>query len=56
MDRFSQYLANLELGVDSALTKHVSLRAVVQDSYNSQPAAGRKANDLRLITGIAYRF
>lgn len=56
MDRFSQYLFNFELGVDSAITKQVSLRAVLQDNYNSQPARGRKGNDVRLITGIAYKF
>lgn len=56
VDRFSQYLFNFELGVDSAITKQVSLRAVLQDNYNSQPALGRKANDLRLITGVAYKF
>jgi len=56
VDRFSQYLFNFELGVDSAITKQVSLRAVLQDNYNSNPALGRKANDLRLITGVAYKF
>lgn len=56
VDRFSQYLFNFELGVDSAITKQVSLRAVLQDNYNSQPALGRKANDIRLITGVAYKF
>jgi len=56
VDRFSQYLFNFELGVDSAITKQVSLRAVLQDNYNSQPARGRKGNDVRLITGIAYKF
>jgi len=56
VDRFSQYLLNFELGVDSAITQQVSLRAVLQDNYNSQPARGRKANDVRLITGVAYKF
>lgn len=56
VDRFSQYLFNFELGVDSAITQQVSLRAVLQDNYNSQPARGRKANDIRLITGIGYKF
>lgn len=56
VDRFSQYLFNFELGVDSAITKQVSLRAVLQDNYNSQPARGRKANDIRLITGVGYKF
>jgi hypothetical protein len=29
---------------------------MVQDVYNSQPATGRKNNDLRLIAGTAYKF
>lgn len=56
VDRFSRYLFNFELGVDASITKQVSLRAVLQDNYNSQPAVGRKANDIRLITGVAYKF
>jgi hypothetical protein len=32
------------------------LRAVVQDYYNNIPATGRQQNDLRLITGLAFKF
>ncbi len=56
VDRFSRYLINFELGVDSSITEALSLRAVLQDNYNSIPAPGRKANDARLVTGIAYKF
>ena len=56
VDRFSQYLINFELGVSSAITARTSLRAVLQDTYNSQAAAGRKANDIRIVTGIGYKF
>lgn len=56
VDRFSKYLATCELGIDSLITKQVSLRAVLQDNYDSKPAPGRKANDIRLITGLGYKF
>ncbi|MFM8468586.1 MAG: YdiY family protein [Limisphaerales bacterium] len=56
VDRLSQYLLNVELGVDSAITQQISLRAALQDNYSSKPAAGRKANDIRLITGLGYKF
>jgi len=51
-----KYLLISEVGIDAAITKQMSLRAVFQDSYDSEPAAGREKNDIRLITGIAYKF
>lgn len=56
VDRFSKYLITFELGVDSAITSQISLRAVLQDNYDSIPATARKMNDIRLVTGIAYKF
>jgi len=51
-----KYLINAELGIDSAITPKLSLRVVLQDSYDSQPAAGREHNDIRLIAGLGYKF
>ena len=51
-----KYLLNAEVGIASDITKHMNLRVVLQDSYNSQPAAGREQNDLRLIAGVGYKF
>jgi putative salt-induced outer membrane protein YdiY len=57
IDRWSEnYLLNFEAGIDTAITKHWSLRVVFQDNYASEPAAGRKHNDLRLLAGTAYKF
>jgi putative salt-induced outer membrane protein YdiY len=50
------YLLIGEAGIDTAITKKLSLRAVFQDTYDSEPAAGRKNNDMRLITGLAYKL
>jgi putative salt-induced outer membrane protein YdiY len=55
-DWANNYLVNLEVGIDTAITKQLSLRVVFQDMYASQPAAGRKSNDLRLLAGVAYKF
>jgi putative salt-induced outer membrane protein YdiY len=55
-DWANNYLLNLEVGIDTAITKQLSLRVVFQDMYASQPAAGRKSNDLRLLAGVAYKF
>jgi putative salt-induced outer membrane protein YdiY len=57
VDRWSEdYLLNFEAGIDTAITKHWSLRVVFQDNYASEPAPGRKHNDLRLLAGTAYKF
>ena len=55
-DWANNYLLNLEVGIDTAITKQLSLRVVFQDMYASQPAEGRKSNDLRLLAGVAYKF
>ena len=52
----NKYLIVAELGIEAAITPKLSLRTVVQDSYDSQPASGREHNDIRLIAGIAYKF
>jgi len=58
VDKFSNYIVNAEAGIEADITqdKKLSLRAVVQDTFNSIPAAGRQKNDFKLITGIAYKF
>jgi putative salt-induced outer membrane protein YdiY len=57
IDRWSEnYLLNAEVGIDTAITKAWSLRVVFQDNYASEPAPGKKNNDLRLLAGTAYKF
>jgi putative salt-induced outer membrane protein YdiY len=57
VDHWSEnYLVNFEAGIDTAITKHWSLRVVFQDMYASDPAPGRKQNDIRLLAGTAYKF
>jgi putative salt-induced outer membrane protein YdiY len=51
-----KYIINAEIGIEAALTDKMSLRSVVTDVYNSEPAPGRKKNDVKLITGINYKF
>ena len=55
-DWAENYLVNFEAGIDTAITKHWSLRVVFQDQYASEPANGRKQNDIRLMAGTAYKF
>lgn len=53
---FSDYIINAEIGIDTSLTKKLSLRTFVQDTYDSTPAAGLKKNDVKLVAAIAYKF
>ena len=58
VDKFDNYIANAELGVEAGLNKseRLLLRTVLQDSYDSIPAPGRLKNDLKLIASVAYKF
>lgn len=56
VDRWHNYLIIFELGAEASLTEKLSLRGVLQDNYDNEPAPGRKCNDVKLITALAYKF
>jgi putative salt-induced outer membrane protein YdiY len=56
IDRFANYIVNFEAGVEAALSKKLALRSYIQDTYDNEPAQGRKKNDLKWITALAYKF
>ncbi len=56
VDKFSNYVLNSEIGVETDITKKLSLRVFAQDTYRSDPAPGRKQNDLKLVAGVGYKF
>ncbi|NNC90657.1 MAG: DUF481 domain-containing protein [Akkermansiaceae bacterium] len=45
-----------EIGLETVLTDRLSLKIYVEDKFEAQPAPGRKDNDLRVVTGISYKF
>ncbi len=53
---FQNYKINAEVGLETAMTKNLSLRVVGRDEYNNRPAPGRKHYDLSLVSAIAYKF
>jgi len=55
-DDLSDYVVNAEVGFETDITKRLGLRVVALDTYRSEPAPGREANDFKLITGISYKF
>ena len=55
-NKANNFLINAEAGVESALTEKLNLQLVLQDNYANIPAPGRKNNDLRLISALAFKF
>lgn len=56
VDKFNNYIFNFEAGVETALTKKLSLQVIFDDNYVNQPASGHQKNDAKLVSGIAYKF
>lgn len=56
LNRSENFIINAEVGVETSVTKELGLRVYLQDSFVNQPAAGYKNNDLRLISGVSYKF
>jgi putative salt-induced outer membrane protein YdiY len=56
VDDFNNFLLRGEIGVEVDMTERLSLRTYVQNFYDNQPAPGRKKNDVKLVSALAYRF
>jgi len=56
VDDFNNFIINAEVGAEASLTQNLSLRGVIQDTYDNEPAPDRKKNDLKLITSLVYKF
>ncbi|SRR6266511_1189227 len=56
VDDFNNSIINGELGLETQLTARFSLRLFAQDTYDNEPAPGRKKNDVKLVTQLAYKF
>jgi putative salt-induced outer membrane protein YdiY len=50
------FLINAEVGVETPLTKQLSLQTYLQDNYANVPAPGYKPNDLKLVSGLVLKF
>ena len=44
------------MGAEASISKKLSLQTYLDDSYANEPAAGRLKNDLKLVSGISYKF
>jgi putative salt-induced outer membrane protein YdiY len=56
VNKFDNFLVNAEIGAEAMFTKTLSLRITLLDNFVNEPAPGRKDNDVKLISGVAYKF
>ena len=45
-----------EAGIGASITKNLELSVVIQDNYVNLPAPGRKSNDVKIVSGVTYKF
>jgi putative salt-induced outer membrane protein len=50
------FIVNAEIGVETPLTKKISLQTFVDDNYVNHPAFGRKRNDVKVVSALAFKF
>ena len=56
LDRYQNYVVNFEVGIETTITKVLALKTYLDDTYQSQPAAGRYRNDVKIVTAASYKF
>ena len=63
-DWTGNYIINAEIGIETSISKSVSLRLVAQDHYDSDPGMKGSApdqyefdkNDFKIIAALTYTF
>ena len=56
INAFNNYVVNAETGIEAGITKKTSLQVYVEDNFVNEPAPGRQANDLKIVSGLKYKF
>lgn len=56
VDKLDNYVVNFEIGIEAAISKTLSLKTCLDDSYANRPAADHLKNDAKIIAGVAYKF
>jgi putative salt-induced outer membrane protein len=56
IDNFDNYVINFEAGIETVITKTFGLKVYLNDTYQKEPAAGRQKNDMKLVSGVFYKF
>jgi putative salt-induced outer membrane protein YdiY len=53
---FNNFVVNAEVGLEAAVYKKISLQVYLQDNFVNEPAPERQQNDLRIVSGLKYKF
>jgi putative salt-induced outer membrane protein YdiY len=53
---FNNFVMNAEVGLEAAVFKKISLQVCLQDNFINEPAPGRQQNDLKIVSGLKYKF
>jgi putative salt-induced outer membrane protein YdiY len=56
INAFNNFVVNAELGIEAGISKKISLQACLQDNFVNEPAPGRQQNDLKIVSGLKYKF
>ena len=56
VDDFNNFIVNAEIGIETALSKKLSLQTFVVDNFINEPASGRLQNDVKIVSGLKYKF
>ncbi len=56
VDKLDNYIVNFEVGIETTITKTISLKTCLDDSYANRPAADHLKNDMKIVAGVAYKF
>jgi len=56
INAFNNYVVNAEVGLEAGISKKISLQACLQDNFVNEPAPGRQQNDLKIVSGLKYKF
>lgn len=56
VDDWENFIINAEIGIETAITKSLSQRTYIQNTFDNQPAPDRRKNDVKLVAAIAYKF
>ena len=56
VDKLQNYAINFEIGLEASITNTFGLKTFLDDNYQSEPAANHYRNDVKLISGVSYKF
>jgi putative salt-induced outer membrane protein YdiY len=56
LDNLDDYRIEFEMGIETKITETITFKVSFENRYESNPAEGKEKNDLKLITGLSYKF